>query len=268
MDVKDDETGCGGGDVMKSYDVVIQHHRQTVDIGDMGHGKTQGFFTGNWLTMPARTIRDGAGYSKLSVADLDFFSDCSRFVGYYTWQYADSSMSCSGNTKVWGKRLDGKGCPAVAQKSAEQQRQELADIRANPDIASKERRYKEILEKDPKNFWANWDMAELRKKQGNYNEYFSYFNKAASNENIFADTREKLKKEEARRLRLSEFPTAGKSPILRIEQGELDNWWRTPIYNVNVPKEVTAGKGWGITIWRLLVPEDKANNMVNKAIYE
>ena len=80
-------------------------------------------------------------------------------------------------------------------------------------------------------------MAELKKKQGNYNEYFSYFNKAASNENIFQDTREKLKKEEARRLRLSEFPTADKSPILRIEQGELDNWWRTPIYNVNVPKE-------------------------------
>lgn len=253
---------------MKSYTVVIQHNHQIADIGDMGHGKTLGVFTGNKLTLPARTIRDGTGSSKLSVADVDFFPDCSGFVGYYTWQYADSSMSCSGNTKVWGKRLDGKGCPAVAQKSAEQQRQELADIRANPDIASKERRYKEILEKDPKNFWANWDMAELRKKQGNYNEFFNYFNKAASNENIFADTREKLKKEEARRLRLSEFPTAGKSPILRIEQGELDNWWRTPIYNVNVPKEVAAGKGWGITIWRLLVPEDKANNIVDKAIYE
>ena len=267
VDVKDDETGCGGGDVMKSYTVVIQHNHQIADIGDMGHGKTQGVVKGNKLTMPARTIRDGKGYSKLSVADVDFSDDCSGFVGYYTWAYADSSMSCSGNTKVWGKRLDGKGCPTAVQKSAEQQRQELADIRANPDIANKERRYKEILEKDPKNFWANWDMAELKKKQGNYNEFFNYFDKATSNENIFQDTREKLKKEEAKRLRLTEVPTAGKSPILRIEQGELDNWWRTPIYNVNVPKDEATDKGRGyIKFWRLLDPG--SYDIVNKAAFE
>lgn len=254
VDVTDDEFGCGGGAVPKSYDsVVMEHHQQIVDIGDMGHGKTQGFFKGNTLILPARTIRDGQGYSKLSVANIDFSADCSGFAGRYSWVYTDSYMSCKGTTIVSGKRLDGTGCPtaAQAQKSAEQQRQELADIRSNPDIANKERRYKEILEKDPKNFWANWDMAELKKSQGNYGEFFKYFDRAAGNENILQGTREKLKEEAAKQLHLSEFPKLGTSPILRVEDGELDRW-NGRFYNYNVPKEeIDDGRTRGVKFWTL-----------------
>jgi len=41
-----------------------------------------------------------------------------------------------------------------------------------------ETRYQAILSTDPGNVQANWDMAELRKSQGNYDEYKAYMDKA------------------------------------------------------------------------------------------
>ncbi len=99
-------------------------------------------------------------------------------------------------------------------------------------------------------------MAELKKKQKNYDEFFKYFNTAASNENIFQDTRQKLIKEAANSLHLSEFPTVTTSPILRIEMDELNNWNGGLVYDVNVPKEETMDKKLlNVKLWTLLAKD-------------
>jgi hypothetical protein len=127
--------------------------------------------------------------------------------------------------------------------------------RADPDAASKERRYQEILQKDPANFWANWDMAELKFKQGRYDDYFKYFENAANNEKNFQDTRERLKEEVLKKLRITSFPTTKTSPLLRIEKGELDNWQGSFTYDEAVLKRPANNQAWYVTLWRMYVPD-------------
>jgi hypothetical protein len=120
-----------------------------------------------------------------------------------------------------------------------------------------EAKYNAILDRDPKNFWANWDMAELKKAQGNYQEYFSYTNKALSNRDISRDTQQQVKKTVAGGLGLSEFPTTDNSYFIRrmstdaaaiqsvygidVGKGEADTeplrifaFWNQPLDAVNV----------------------------------
>jgi hypothetical protein len=120
-----------------------------------------------------------------------------------------------------------------------------------------EAKYTAILDRDPKNFWANWDLAELKKAQGNYQEYFSYTNKALSNKDISRDTQQQVKKTVAGGLGLSEFPTTDNSYFIRrmstdaaaiqsvygidVGKGEADTeplrifaFWNQPLDAVNV----------------------------------
>ncbi len=245
VDVTDDETACGGGANTVPRVVSIQHNQETADVSDFAHGPMRGSFAGNTLHIPGRTIPDNGGTSKLTAFDLKFTPDCLHFAGQYGWDYQDAESQCTGSTTLSGIRTDDKGCP-----EPDDQRAQITAARAASD--DKESRYKDILAKDPKNFWANWDMAELKKKQKNYDEFFKYFDKAASNENIFQDTREKLKKEAANQLHLSDFPTPGSSPVLRFEMDELNDWSGGFINDVNVPKEEAADKKWwSIKYWTL-----------------
>lgn len=251
VDVTENDTDCGAeAPTTASYAIAIQHNQIAADVGSWGHGKVQGSFTGNTLSMPGRTIPDGAGTSKLSGFDVTFASDCSSFYGSYSWVYSDSTGGCSGSTTLRGTNVDKTGCPAgQGQKS-----KTIAEIRAERDDARKERLYWDVLAQDPKNFWANWDMAELKKKQGKYGEFFKYFDNAAGNENIFQDTREKLKAAAAERLRLSEYPTAHTVPLLGVLKNELDNWQGGLVFNVDVPKEEAVSKWWNIKYWTSLAP--------------
>ena len=254
VDVTEDETACGGTSTTESYAVPIQHNEQTVDVGNWGHGKTRGAFTDNTLSIPSRTVPDGAGKSTLSGFDMVFTLDCAGFTGKYRWDYADAAMRCSGTTTLRGTRADGKGCPAEEQ-TEEQRNKEIADIRAVADMEIKERRYADILAENPKDFWANWDMAELKKKQGKYQEFFDHFNRAVSNEKIFPDTREQLRKEELKRLHLSTFPTRETSPILRIEEDQVNAWPGGSIFDLNIPKEAAVEESWSTKLWALLAPD-------------
>ena len=254
VDVTEDETGCGGSMTTKSVALYIQHNKQIADVGNWEHGSAKGAFIGNKLSLPGRTIRDGVGNSKLSEFDLTFTNDCSSFSGKYGWDYADSYSRCSGYTSLRGTRIDGKGCPEEAEQTEELKTKKIADIRMEQDNAVKENDYNDILEKDPKNFWANWDMAELKKKEGKYDEFLKYLDKATSNEKIYKETREVLKKEGANSLHLSEFPTRDKSPILRIELEEVDKFDHVFVHELKVPKDENNEK-WHFKIWRLLYPE-------------
>ncbi len=263
VDLTEDETGCGATELKyESYGVTIQHNLQIADVSSWGHGGARGSFSGNVLSIPGRTIPDGAGESKLYAVDLAFTPDCLGFQGSYRWDYKDSNMQCSGTTTLKGKRSGSIECPGV-QETQEQARDIILKAREEFDTIQKEKMYQQILDKDPTNFWANWDLAELKKKQGNYNDFFKHFDKAVSNEKIFQDTREKLKEEAANRLRLSELPTKGKSPILRIETGELDNWDGKFLNKITVPKEPTKAK-WYFKIWNLFKPN--SYKLVNDAI--
>ena len=266
VDVTEDETGCGAdAPTTDSIAVSIQHNLEIADLGNMGHGNSRGAFIGNTLSIPSRTIPDGKGSSKLYAVDLAFTPDCLSFSGKYPWDYEDSEYQCSGSTTLRGKRLDGKDCPGVPQGAKEEElKQKLVDIRAASDNTIKENSYKEILTKDPKNFWANWDMAELKKKQGSYDEYLKYVDMATTNENIDPETRQELKKGAANRLHISDFPTATSSPILRVEMDELNNWNGGFIYNVNVPKEAANKETWKMKIWTVF--NRYSQNLLNDAV--
>jgi hypothetical protein len=78
-----------------------------------------------------------------------------------------------------------------------------------------EAKYNAILDKDPNNFWANWDMAELKKVQGDYQEYFRFTSKALGNKDISRTTQEQVKKTVAGGLGLSELPTTENSYFIK-----------------------------------------------------
>ena len=258
--ITDDESGCGGGPKTHTTTVTVNHKRSLAEIGDWGHGPTTAAVKGDRIQLPARRIRDGSGSSQLSVLDLAFSVDCSTFEGLHRWDYADSSMSCSGTTRVQGVRLGAPGCPKKEESAGTM----ILRARADPDNARKEKQYKEALEKDPQNFWANWDMAELKKKQGKYSEFSNYFDNAVGNENIFEETRELLREEELKRMKLSEFPTADTVPLLSVLGKEVNNWDGGLVYKEFVPKAEAKTGTWSDKLWAFI--ENTASERMNKAI--
>ena len=266
VEVTEDETDCGSeGPTTETIVVNIEHSQKIATVGGLGHGPARGSFTANTLSVPARTIPDGLGESALFGFDAVFLDDCSMFSAQYRWEYSDPDMECSGTTKLIGTRLDNQGCPGDSEKTEGQKRKDILDARAEGDYRHKEALYAAILSKDPENFWANWDMADLKKKQGDYSEFFRYFDKAASNKDIFKNTKEELKKEAAQSLHLSEFPTRGKSPILRIEQDEINSWDGGLIYDVAIPQEQAADKpSLLMKLWTVFVP--KSQSIVNEIV--
>lgn len=276
VDVTEDESACGGGVSTKSRSVQIQLDPSSAVVGDWGHGKVQAAFVGNTISIPKRTIPDEAGSSTLSQFMIKFNPDCSSFSTKYSWDYRDSQMSCSGSTTLRGTRTDGKGCPETEEetkaKAEDQEKQKAADLRtelekahADPNQESKENRYKEVLAKDPKNFWANWDMAELKKKQGDYKEYFDYFDKAVSNPSTTKITGEILRGIAIKKFHLSEPPTTANSLLLKSAvDNELKGWEGGRIYNVDLPKEEkTNWEKFKIKIWATFVPN--AGNIAYEA---
>ncbi len=248
VDVVDDETGCGDSVNRDTRTVSIKHNYQVVSVSDLGHGPSSGTISRDVLSFPSRVISDGAGSSKLSAGEVIFSADCSSFSGGYTWNYKDSQMSCSGNTQMRGTRLDAVGCPGSGTPN---------DIMTQiSKIRDTEKKIQEVLSRDSKDFWANWDMAEARKREGDYKEYFTYLNKAIQNDNIFADTKKKLKDEAQRQLGLSSYPTAESVPILRTVQDEVKDGM--VLYNVNFakPKENNLAR-LRTMVWASLVPDSR-----------
>ncbi|MBI4148271.1 hypothetical protein HY490_03185 [Candidatus Woesearchaeota archaeon] len=242
----EDQRGCGGGSKTATHVFTIVHKKKTAQVADPVHGSVSGIFEGDVLYIPSRTIPDGAGSSKLSGFDAVF--TCTTLHAKYRWDYRDKQMSCSGTTEWKGTQLGGKGCPGAPPPQQKDMITQIAERR------SEEGKYEAILAKDPKNFWANWDMAELKKKQGNYKDYFTYLNKATSNDEVFAKTRTQLKDEAVRQLGLSEYPTPTSVPILRAAQDDLAGGG--VVYNVNFPQPGEENKQkWYTMLWAAYVPD-------------
>jgi hypothetical protein len=110
VDVTDDESDCGIGIQVTHPTITIQFNLKHAQMGDIGHGVASGIVNGNVLSIPGRSVPDGAGTSVLSPYDITFTSDCLTFTGSYTWVYSDSAGSCSGSTTLSGRIVN--GCPA------------------------------------------------------------------------------------------------------------------------------------------------------------
>lgn len=223
--VSEDETRCGGQIKTKSLQAYINHIGRVAQIGDLGHGPAAGSVMGNIVTFPGRGIPDGSGTSQLSSFRLTFSADCSRFDAIYGWDYKDQYMSCSGTTSWQGTRADAPGCPWQGQ--AQDPTTEIKQWR------SEEERLQSALAKNPKDFWANYDMAEFKKKHDNFKEYFNYLNRATSNEKVFAKTRNTLKEEARKQFGLSQYPSPDAVPLLRTAQEEVAQGGA--VWNVNFP---------------------------------
>ncbi|MGB7788243.1 hypothetical protein [Methanoregula sp.] len=144
----------------------------------------------------------------------------------------------------------------------EQDKQVLADetnqIRAlEPKL---ENEYAAVLARDPGNFWANWDMALLKKSQGNWDEYSIDMNTALSNKDIAQSTKEEIENNVAGSLGLSEFPTPQNSMVIHrmsnegstvqsvnganIQQGTVDTTlWPQELYTLYANAKTVANYG-------------------------
>lgn len=112
---------------------------------------------------------------------------------------------------------DRPGSTALSASQIEEAKALRADATGNirqlePTIEAK---YTAILDRDSGNFWANWDMAELKKAQGNYEEFFRYNDKALTNRDIARATEQEIKDNVAAGLGLTEYPTTQNSYFIR-----------------------------------------------------
>lgn len=105
-----------------------------------------------------------------------------------------------------------------------------------------EAKYKAILDKDPANFWANWDMAQLKKAEGENRDYLKYIDSATSGSNIFEATREKVKAQALKDAGLTAEPSPAFSPALKHLSNELSGWSSGSINGIMVDKSKSDPK--------------------------
>ena len=124
-----------------------------------------------------------------------------------------------------------------------------------------EAKYQAILDKDPNNFWANWDMAQLKKSQGKYDDFSTYFDTAVSNKNIYDDTKFALKQKVAEDLGLTTLPTVEKSLTINRIANEVSGWGGGKLWNVPVPED-TNKQTFGIKLYSIF--SSNSWNIVNE----
>jgi hypothetical protein len=108
-----------------------------------------------------------------------------------------------------------------------------------------EQRYQDILKADPNNFWANWDVAQLRKSQGDTRGYFDYLDKAVDGDPTFYErTRVAMKEQALADLGLSTPPTPQTSPAVGRLKQEVTGWSSGSIGDIMVSREEASKKSW------------------------
>ncbi|WP_321506034.1 hypothetical protein [uncultured Methanoregula sp.] len=129
-----------------------------------------------------------------------------------------------------------------------------------------EAEYKTILTADPNNYFANMDMAELKKNQGNWNEYSYYIQKSLANHNLDEKTREFLKYDIATKngFNVADLPTPEKSPILQKVSAEGSTIQK--IYNQDVSKDASDPSRWSLERWTIFAPNKDVTNIVATVI--
>jgi hypothetical protein len=231
----DDEKQCGGGTKTKDFFFTISHQKISASLSDFGHGATTGAFKRNTLTIPGTTIDDEGGKSDIYEAKIVFSDDCKTFQGSYEWYYYSKYQTCFGTTTVKGTRVNNQGCPAETSTNTMLNEKD------------KEASLREILAKDPTNFWANYDMAELKKQQKNYPEYLRSLDKALENKNLNDRARQALRESAKKRLGLTTYPTKDTSLLLGSIIDQTNRFQGGWMFELKAP-EVKDPRSWPIKL--------------------
>jgi hypothetical protein len=238
-----DETRCRGNVHSYYTPLTITHKKSGADLTDLGHGPVSGTFFSNILTIPGRTIRDGSGQSALGSASVAFSPDCLSFYTKYTWRYHDSYEDCSGTTAWQGKRTDSTTCPdafvvdapAPPKLPLPQVMKTAAEIKALP-AAEQKTEYEKILDKNPRDFQANYALAHILKDEKDYSGSVQHIDKALENKNYAETLRKERQDEVTKRLGLTKKPTSDTVLFLRSLKDNLDSVQQPMIYDFNVLK--------------------------------
>ncbi len=124
-----------------------------------------------------------------------------------------------------------------------------------------EAKYKAILDKDPNNFEANLDMAELKRSQGLPHEYYEYMDRALSSGRVTESMKEAVEKNIAKELGFSKFPKPQNSLLMKRLSNEGANWQGT-IYGKDVQEESADKSTWRFRLFTIFAPENKVVNDV------
>jgi hypothetical protein len=275
--VTEDDSGCQGQGWSNQYTTTIDFTPGHGLMGDIGHGPASGRVQNNVLTIPGRTVSDPPGSSVLSPYDITFTSDCLTFTGEYTWDYSGPDGGCSGSTTLSGTIVN--GCPApttpVGTPSTQPTtiEEDIANARTelNQDLALRsqvpypkaqidalepriEAEYNQIFNKDPNNFQANVDMAELKKTQGLPHEYYQYMDRALSGGAVTESVKEAVEANIAKELGFSKFPKPANSLLMRRVGFEDSNYQGT-IYGEDVKKDADDAT-WKVRLLTIFAPPE------------
>jgi len=86
----------------------------------------------------------------------------------------------------------------------------------NAKEATIEGQYQAILDKDPANFYANMDMAELKKSQGKLDDYIRYVDAALANTKVAQSTADAIRNDIMAKNNLGEWPTPSNSYVIAM----------------------------------------------------
>ena len=106
-----------------------------------------------------------------------------------------------------------------------------------------EGQYQAILDKDPANFFANMDMAELKKSQGKLDDYIRYVNVALSNKNVAESTANAIRQDIMAKNNLGEWPTPSNSYTIAM-LGPDTRMSAQNVYGRDIRKDVTTGTSY------------------------
>ncbi len=120
--------------------------------------------------------------------------------------------------------------------------------------------YAAILAKDPDNFYANWDMAQLSKSQGKIDAYVQYINAALSNKNVAVSTRNEVRSNIAASMGEAELPTTQNSYLVR--QVGIDGDAVQSVYGIDVAGQKADKDTEGINLFAFFTSGNTAVNTV------
>jgi hypothetical protein len=243
-----DERGdCGGNLNTHNYKLTIAHNKETAKLSDLGHGEVIGTFTSNILAIAPRTIDDGVGKSTFGAVSVAFTPDCKTFYTKYPWTYYAQYQTCKGSTAWTGKRTDATACPDAfyvpEQLPLPQVMKTVAEIKKLPE-AEQKAEYEKALEKNPRDFQANNEIADIFKSEKNYPEFIKHKDKALENKNSAEQLRKARQDEVRNRLGFTIDPTTATVPLLRSVRDQIDTVPNPMIYNFNVLKTPDTRSNW------------------------
>ena len=129
--------------------------------------------------------------------------------------------------------------------------------------------YQMVLVKDPNNFQANWDMAQLKKSEGQLAVGIGYA-KTALNNNVAGNEADAIKRDFAEGNNLDDYPSPGNSNFVATIGNNLPSASQN-VYGTSLPQTSTEpsllSNLWNFEIYVSPNTAVKDGNLVNQMVY-